>query len=104
MERAAQLQKEPFEIENFQHRLSFTFNIDHAAELFQKPIVQSIKKYSKAFDFFVLNLNDDEWQKFDCPMVFNYCQYNWCASGENPMVSIHTKKRPPPTPHLYNTC
>ena len=87
VERAAELQKEPFDIENFQYNLSFTFNIDHAEEMFKKPLVRAVKKFNKSFDFFILNFNDDEWQKFDCPMVFNYCQYNWCASGENPMVS-----------------
>ena len=81
------LQLEPLEIEQYQIPISFTFNIDHSQEMFTKPLNRKIKKFSNAFDFFLLNFPPDTWQSFECPMVFSSCQYNWCVTGENPMVN-----------------
>jgi hypothetical protein len=54
--------------------------------MFNKPLTRVVKQYAHAFDFYILNTNDESWETFECPMVFSHCQYNWCVSGENSMV------------------
>jgi hypothetical protein len=55
--------------------------------MFTQP-VQGSSRFT-SFNFFLLNLfHDEDWQEFQCPMVFPQCQYNWCVTGENKMVII----------------
>jgi len=73
-------------LETYEVPLNFKFNVNHSQEMFIKPLNRVVKQYAHAFDFYILNTNNDTWETFECPMVFSHCQYNWCVSGENSMV------------------
>jgi len=82
-----QVQSQPLlSLEAFEVPLKFKFNVNHSKEKFTKPVNRFIKQYANAFDFYILNINEVSWETFECPMIFSHCQYNWCVSGENPMV------------------
>jgi hypothetical protein len=82
-----QVQSQPLlSLEAFEVPLKFKFNVNHSKEMFTKPVNRFIKQYANAFDFYILNINEESWETFECPMIFSHCQYNWCVSGENPMV------------------
>jgi hypothetical protein len=75
------------DIDVCQIKLKFMFYKDHTDEMFTVPVAGRTGNGSKRFTFFLLHLNDNNWQSFQCPMDFSQCNYNWCVIGENKLVS-----------------
>ena len=88
---------EPFSIDECVLTIIATCKAD-LSDIFTVPISPSPerKKEAKAFVMMILSTQNDDIQSkethfetFSCPMSFSTCNYNWCVTGENKLVSFN---------------